>query len=84
MTGVHLPFFTVWLKAIGIDATWIGIITAVPPVTRFTVLPLITAAAERRQMLRGAIIATGFATGAGLRRDGHPAPAVPCCSRSMR
>jgi len=38
MTGVHLPFFTVWLKAIGIDATWIGIITAVPPVTRFTIL----------------------------------------------
>ena len=52
MTGVHLPFFTVWLKAIGIDATWIGIITAVPPVTRFTVLPLVTAVAERRQMLR--------------------------------
>ena len=42
--GVHLPFFTVWLKAIGIDATWIGIITAVPPVTRFTVLPLVTGA----------------------------------------
>ncbi|WP_407151519.1 MFS transporter [Bradyrhizobium sp. ORS 86] len=53
MTGVHLPFFTVWLKAIGIDATWIGIITAVPAVTRFTLLPLVTAAAERRQMLRG-------------------------------
>jgi MFS transporter, PPP family, 3-phenylpropionic acid transporter len=62
MTGVHLPFFTVWLKANGIDATWIGIITAVPSVTRFTVLPLVTAAAERRQMLRGAIIATSFAT----------------------
>ncbi|WGR97345.1 MFS transporter [Bradyrhizobium sp. ISRA443] len=66
MTGVHLPFFTVWLKAIGIDATWIGIITAVPPVTRFTVLPLLTAAAERRQMLRGAIMLTGFATALGF------------------
>ncbi|WGS22921.1 MFS transporter [Bradyrhizobium sp. ISRA463] len=66
MTGVHLPFFTVWLKAIGIDATWIGIITAVPPVTRFTVLPLVTAAAERRQMLRGAIMLTGFATTLGF------------------
>jgi len=66
MTGVHLPFFTVWLKAIGIDATWIGIITAVPPVTRFTVLPLVTAAAERRQMLRGAIVLTGFATAFGF------------------
>ncbi|MCC8966057.1 MFS transporter [Bradyrhizobium sp. Pear76] len=66
VTGVHLPFFTVWLKAIGIDATWIGIITAVPPVTRFTVLPLVTAAAERRQMLRGAIVATSFATAFGF------------------
>jgi len=66
MTGVHLPFFTVWLKAIGIDATWIGIITAVPPVTRFTVLPLVTAAAELRQMLRGAIVLTGFATAFGF------------------
>jgi PPP family 3-phenylpropionic acid transporter len=66
MTGVHLPFFTVWLKAIGIDATWIGIITAVPPVTRFTVLPLVTATAERRQMLRGAIVAASFATALGF------------------
>ncbi|NEU97694.1 MFS transporter [Bradyrhizobium uaiense] len=66
VTGVHLPFFTVWLKAIGIDATWIGIITAVPPVTRFTVLPLVTAAAEHRQMLRGAIVATSFATALGF------------------
>lgn len=66
VTGVQLPFFTVWLKAIGIDATWIGIITAVPPVTRFTVLPMVTAAAERRQMLRGAIIATAFATACGF------------------
>ena len=24
MTGTHLPFFTVWLKAVGIDAFWIG------------------------------------------------------------
>src|SRR6266542_4221188 len=62
MTGTHLPFFTVWLKAVGIDAFWIGLITAVPPVTRFTVLPLVTGLAERRQSLRGAIIVTAFAT----------------------
>ena len=42
MIGTHLPFFTVWLKSVGIDASWIGLITAVPPVTRFTVLPLVT------------------------------------------
>jgi PPP family 3-phenylpropionic acid transporter len=66
MMGTHLPFFTVWLKAIGIDAFWIGIITAVPPVTRFTVLPVMTGLAERRQMLRGAIIVAGFATALGF------------------
>jgi len=66
MMGTHLPFFTVWLKAVGIDAFWIGIITAVPPVTRFTVLPVVTGFAERRQMLRGAIMVTGFATALGF------------------
>ena len=66
MTGTHLPFFTVWLKAVGIDAFWIGLITAVPPVTRFTVLPLVTGFAERRQALRTAIIVTSFATALGF------------------
>lgn len=66
MTGTHLPFFTVWLRAIGIDAFWIGLITAVPPVTRFTALPLVTGFAERRQALRTAIIVTSFATALGF------------------
>jgi PPP family 3-phenylpropionic acid transporter len=66
MTGAHLPFFTVWLKAVGIDAFWIGLITAVPPVTRFTVLPLVTGLVERRQSLRGGIIVTAFATALGF------------------
>src|SRR6266436_2520729 len=62
MVGTHLPFFTVWLKAVGIDAFWIGIITAIPPVTHFTILPFVTALAERRHALRGAIVVTAFAT----------------------
>jgi PPP family 3-phenylpropionic acid transporter len=66
MMGTHLPFFTVWLKAVGIDAFWIGVITAVPPVTRFTVLPFVTALAERRHALRGAIMVIGFATAFGF------------------
>jgi PPP family 3-phenylpropionic acid transporter len=61
-----LPFFTVWLKAVGVDAFWIGIITAVPPVTRFTVLPFVTGLAERRHALRGAIVVTAFATALGF------------------
>jgi MFS transporter, PPP family, 3-phenylpropionic acid transporter len=64
--GTHLPFFTVWLKAIGIDPSWIGVISAVPAVTRFTVLPLVTGAAERHYSLRGALIATAFLTAIGF------------------
>jgi PPP family 3-phenylpropionic acid transporter len=66
LVGTHLPFFTVWLKAVGIDASWIGIISAVPSVTRFTILPFITGLAERRQSVRGAMMITGFATALGF------------------
>jgi MFS transporter, PPP family, 3-phenylpropionic acid transporter len=78
MLGCYLPFFPVWLKAVGIEASWIGIITAVPAVTRFTVLPLITNLAERRQTLRQAIIVTTWATALGLAIVGtqHQALAV--------
>src|ERR1700693_5303518 len=64
--GTHLPFFPVWLKAVGVDASWIGVITAVPSVTRFTILPLVTGLAERRQSLRAALIVTAFVTVLGL------------------
>jgi PPP family 3-phenylpropionic acid transporter len=66
LIGTHLPFFPVWLKAVGIDASWIGIITAVPAVTRFTVLPFVTATAERHQSLRAAMIFTAFAAALGF------------------
>jgi PPP family 3-phenylpropionic acid transporter len=66
MIGTHLPFFPVWLKAVGIDSSWIGIITAVPAVTRFSVLPVVTGLAERRYSLRTAMIVTAFATALGF------------------
>jgi len=66
LIGTHLPFFPVWLKAIGVDAAWIGIITAVPAVARFTALPFVIGFAERRQALRAGIVVTGFATALGL------------------
>ena len=66
LVGTHLPFFPVWLKAVGIDASWIGIIIAVPAVTRFTTLPFVTGLAEKRQTLRGAMIATAFLTAIGF------------------
>ena len=64
--GTYLPFFAVWLKAVGIDASWIGIIMAVPSVTRFTILPVVTGLSERRQSLRGAMVVTAFATALGF------------------
>ncbi|GAC1632326.1 MAG: major facilitator superfamily domain-containing protein 6 [Bradyrhizobium sp.] len=66
LIGTHLPFFPVWLKAIGVDPSWIGIMTAVPSVTRFSILPAVTALAERRGSLRGAMIGTAFLTALGF------------------
>ncbi len=66
LLGTYLPFFPVWLKAIGIDASWIGLITAAPSVTRFTILPFVTGFAEKRQSVRGAIMITAFATALGF------------------
>jgi PPP family 3-phenylpropionic acid transporter len=77
MLGTYLPFFPVWLKAVGIEPSWIGIITAVPAVTRFTVLPLVTGLAERRQALRQAIIVTAIATALGLVLVGTQHQALP-------
>ena len=66
LLGCHLPFFPVWLRAVGIDAAWIGIIAAVPPVTRFAILPLVTGLAERHAAVRGAMIATAALTALGF------------------
>ena len=64
--GTHLPFFTLWLKSVGIDPSWIGIISAVPAVTRFTVLPFVTGAAGKRYALRTLMAATAIATALGF------------------
>lgn len=66
LSGTHLPFFPVWLRAIGLDASWIGIIIGVPAVTRFTVLPFVTAWVERRHALRGAMRLTMCVTAFGF------------------
>ena len=66
LMGCHLPFFSVWLRAVGIDAAWIGVISAVPAVTRFTVLPVVTSLAERHAMVRGAMVATAVITTIGF------------------
>jgi MFS transporter, PPP family, 3-phenylpropionic acid transporter len=85
--GTHLPFFTLWLKSVGIDPSWIGIISAVPAVTRFTVLPFVTGAAGRRYSLRAVLIVSSIATAFGFAVIGTQhlpiavllAYAVTCC-----
>ena len=66
LSGSQLPFFPVWLRGVGIDAAWIGIISAVPAVTRFTILPLVTSFAERKAAVRGAMIITAVITTFGF------------------
>lgn len=66
LSGTHLPFFPVWLRAIGLDPSWIGAIIAVPAVTRFTVLPVIIGLAERRHALRGAMMVSASAAALGF------------------
>ena len=78
LVGCHLPFFPEWLRAVGIDAAWIGIISGIPAVTRFTVLPAVTSLAERHNAVRGAMIATAVTTAIGFAVIGlqHQAAAV--------
>lgn len=66
LIGTYSPFFPMWLKGIGIDAAWIGLIIAVPSLARFTVLPFITAFAERRQALRAAMRVCALVTFLGF------------------
>ncbi|MFT4116987.1 MFS transporter [Bradyrhizobium sp.] len=66
VSGTHLPFFPVWLKAIGIDPSWIGIINALPAITRFTTLPQITALAEKRHAIRAGMMVSVLATAIGF------------------
>lgn len=66
VSGTHLPFFPVWLKAIGIDASWIGLINALPAITRFTTLPQVTALAEKRHAIRAGMMLSVLATAIGF------------------
>jgi PPP family 3-phenylpropionic acid transporter len=76
LIGAQMPFFPVWLRAVGIDASWIGVIAAVPAVTRFTVLPFIASLAEKRGSLHSALIVTAFMTALGFAAVGTQHQAI--------
>ncbi len=77
LTGISLPYFPVWLKAVGVDVWWIGIITAMPALTRFTVLPFVTGFAERRRLLQQAIVVLATLTSFGFLVVGQFQQPVP-------
>ncbi len=66
MGGIQLPFFPVWLRAKGLDPQMIGLVLAAPIVARLIAVPLVARAADRRDALRAAIIATSFLGVAGF------------------
>jgi PPP family 3-phenylpropionic acid transporter len=59
--GIHMPFLPVWLAAKGLDAQAIGLVLAAPLVVRIVTVPLATAAADRWDALRGAIVVAAVA-----------------------
>lgn len=65
LTGVHLPFFPVWLKAKGLDPALIGVLLALPMVARVVAVPLATRAADRRDAVRATLVTASVASLAG-------------------
>ncbi len=65
LTGVHLPFFPVWLKAKGLDPALIGVLLALPMVARVLAVPVATRAADRRDAIRATLVITSLASLAG-------------------
>ncbi|HXD44732.1 MAG TPA: MFS transporter [Pseudolabrys sp.] len=55
-SGIQLPFFPIWLKAKGIDASLIGLVVAVPSLVRVFGIPFAAREADRRDALRLAIV----------------------------
>lgn len=64
-TGVHLPFWPVWLQAQGLDAAAIGIVLAAPVWLRLG-MPLVAPWVDRTGLRRQAIVAGMWLTVAAL------------------
>lgn len=65
--GIHLPYYPIWLDAMGLSATQISVVLAVPAVLRMASTPAIAFAADRWQLHRTVLIAAAvFALAASL------------------
>ena len=61
--GISLPYFPLWLKAQGLSAVEIGLVTSVPLFIRIATTPMIGIAADRSGSVKGVVLAgAGFAT----------------------
>jgi len=82
VSGVQQPFFPLWLGAKGLDATLVGVVLAMPMLVRVAAVPLATAVADRRDALRGALIAAAAASATAYAlvgaMDGVTAIVVAC------
>ena len=78
LAGTYMPFFPLWLTAAGLEPGWIGIVAATPTVARLIAVPIVTAQAERRHAIRGAIVVTAVLTFIGFAMLGqvHGATAI--------
>jgi PPP family 3-phenylpropionic acid transporter len=63
--GIQMPLFPAWLAAKGLDSAAIGIVLAVPLLTRIIAIPIGTRVADRLGAPREALIATAAATAVG-------------------
>jgi PPP family 3-phenylpropionic acid transporter len=65
LLGIQMPFLPVWLQAKDVDPGMIGIVLAAPIVARLLAVPVFMREADRRDAVRAALIACGFAAAAG-------------------
>lgn len=63
--GVNLPFFPIWLKAQSLDSSAIGIVVAVPLLTRILANPLVGALADRSGRISLVLTACALLVAAG-------------------
>lgn len=63
--GVNLPFFPIWLKAQSLDSSAIGIVVAVPLLTRILANPMVGALADRSGRISLVLTACALLVAAG-------------------
>lgn len=63
--GVNLPFFPIWLKAQSLDSSAIGVVVAVPLLTRILANPMIGALADRSGRISLVLTACALLVAAG-------------------